>query len=209
MKIMEHDSGLSAGFSLVELSVSMAITLVALAISMAGMKYAMRGSSQNSVQNELDVDVQLAMERVKYDLRMTSLDQVFFYPEGPGPYSAMSFPMASDSDGDGRLDFDGEVLLWNRTVIYHVWQEKDGFLAKSQPDGRAATGSTERRFCERIGSRHVQRHQCPVNRCVREPVPVAVADCRFHLRLLRSFSEKGNGFVRLGSSRFRDSFVQV
>ncbi|MBM4147544.1 MAG: hypothetical protein FJ224_00660 [Lentisphaerae bacterium] len=131
MKIMEHDSGLSAGFSLVELSVSMAITLVALAISMAGMKYAMRGSSQNSVQNELDVDVQLAMERVKYDLRMTSLDQVFFYPEGPGPYSAMSFPMASDSDGDGRLDFDGEVLLWNRTVIYHVWQGQPYQLRKT------------------------------------------------------------------------------
>ena len=40
----------------------------------------MRASSQSSVQDELDIDVQKAMERIKYHMRLSSLDDMVFGP---------------------------------------------------------------------------------------------------------------------------------
>jgi len=84
--------------------------------------YLLYGEKLNSVQNELDIDVRTAMEWLRADLRLTSMDKVFFHPEGPGPYVAVSFPMARDDDGDGVVELDeNDHIIWDRTVIYHRW----------------------------------------------------------------------------------------
>lgn len=125
------------GFTLVEVSVAAALMLIAMAMSMAGLRYAFRGTSQNATQDELDVDVQVAMERLKRDLRMTSLDEIVYWPEGPGPYTALSFPMARDDDGDGSLEFDSEMRLeWDQTRIYHVWPAEPHELRMTTFDPR-------------------------------------------------------------------------
>jgi hypothetical protein len=110
------------GFTLVEVSASVTIMIIAFGLAFGGFLYALKRSTSGDVQNELDIDVQRSMERLKYDLRLSSLDKIFYYPVGPGPYQAISFPLARDDDGDGlvELDADGNII-WDKTLVYHIW----------------------------------------------------------------------------------------
>lgn len=110
------------GFTLVELLVSATILVITLSFGMAGFVYFLRSTAVGNIQNELDIDVQTAMERIKYDIRLSSLDEMFYYPAGAGPYKAISFPMAYDDDGDGAIELDANTnIIWDATYIYHVW----------------------------------------------------------------------------------------
>ena len=110
------------GFTLVEAMGALTLTALALALAMGGFMFAFKNTNESDVQSELDIDVQLAMERLKKDLRLSSLNEIFYYPAGAGPYTALSFPMAEDDDGDGlfELDADGKII-WDKTLIYHIW----------------------------------------------------------------------------------------
>ncbi len=111
-----------SGFTLLEASAAAMLTVAVLGMAIGGFMFALKNTNESDVQSELDIDVQLAMERLKKDLRLSSLDEIFYYPAGPGPYTALSFPLAEDSDGDGlfELDADGRVI-WDKTVVYHIW----------------------------------------------------------------------------------------
>ena len=111
------------GFTLTEMSVATLVFTISTAMALSGFTYVLRAGQQRQIQNELDIDVQKAMERIRHDLRLSSLNEAFFYPAGAGPYTAISFPMARDDDGDGAVEVDenGEVI-WDRTLVYHVWQ---------------------------------------------------------------------------------------
>ena len=110
------------GFSLVETSVATTLTTLVLGLAIGGFMFALKNSNESDIQSELDIDVQISMERLKKDLRLSSLYEIFYYPAGSGPYTAISFPMAEDSDGDGlfELDADGKII-WDKTVVYHIW----------------------------------------------------------------------------------------
>jgi hypothetical protein len=110
------------GFTLVEASASVTLTVLVLGLAVGGFMFTLKKTNENDVQSELDIDVQLAMERLKMDLRLSSLDEIFYYPAGPGPYTALSFPLAEDSDGDGlfELNEDGSII-WDKTLVYHIW----------------------------------------------------------------------------------------
>lgn len=109
------------GFTLVEISVSVTLLVIAMALAITGYIYSLKNVNEGDVQNELDIHVQLAMERLKLDLRLSSLDKMFYYPTGSGPYEAISFPLATDTDGDGLLEKDADgKLVWSKTVIYHI-----------------------------------------------------------------------------------------
>jgi len=106
---------------LVEVSAAIALLVVAIGLALGGYMYSIKNINEADIQNDLDIDVQLAMERLKRDLRLSSLDTMFYYPAGGGPYEAISFPVAYDSDGDGILEKDDEgKILWDETVVYHV-----------------------------------------------------------------------------------------
>ena len=110
-------------FTIVELLVSHSIVAVAVTLALAGALYLLREVNLRGVQDELDVEIQTAMERLKADTRLSALEHMFFYPRGAGPFSAISFPMARDDDGDGAVDKDeDDNIVWDRTMIYHVWQ---------------------------------------------------------------------------------------
>jgi hypothetical protein len=111
----------SQGFTLVEVTASSTILVMALALAVGGYMFTLSNVNDGDTQNDLDIDVQIAMESLKKDLRLSSLDTIFYYPAGSGPYQAISFPVAYDSDGDGILERDDDgKILWDETVIYHV-----------------------------------------------------------------------------------------
>ena len=70
---------------------------------------------------------------MKASLRLSSMDKVFFYPSGPGPYTAISFPLPGDTNGDGLIEMDatGTNILWLSTVVYHVWTGTPSRLLKT------------------------------------------------------------------------------
>lgn len=111
-----------SGFTVAEMAFAAAISAMVVGAATAGFLYVMRGERLNSVQTELDIDVRVAMGWLKHDMRLSALERMVFYPPGPGPYSAVSFPMAKDNDGDGFVELDSNgKIFWDKTVIYHVW----------------------------------------------------------------------------------------
>jgi len=120
-RIKTMDKPNKSGFTLIESVAAMTMLALALGMAMGGLLFALKNTNENDVQSELDIDVQLTMERLKKDLRLSSLNEIFYYPAGPGPYTALSFPMARDDDDDGlfELDADGK-LIWDLTVVYHI-----------------------------------------------------------------------------------------
>jgi prepilin-type N-terminal cleavage/methylation domain-containing protein len=110
------------GFSLVELSVATALLVIGLAFGIRGLVYFLNESRESESQDNLDIGVQTAMERIKYDLRLSTLDQIYYSPAGSASFKAISFPMARDDDKDGALEIDSKgKIIWDRTMIYHVW----------------------------------------------------------------------------------------
>jgi prepilin-type N-terminal cleavage/methylation domain-containing protein len=111
-----------SGHSLTEMMVALTILAMVIAGTMSGWLFVVYGERQNSIQDKLDLDVRMALENIRRDLRLTSMTKMFFYPSGPGPYTAISFPMAIDNDGDGLVELDANTnIIWDVTKIYHVY----------------------------------------------------------------------------------------
>ena len=110
-----------AGFTLAELMVSVLITVIVVTASVAGYLYVWQGERLNSTQAQLDVAVRMAVNALNHDLRLSAMDKVLFYPAGPGPYSAISFPMTTPNPA-GLINYGTNgLIVWDKTVIYHVW----------------------------------------------------------------------------------------
>lgn len=129
-----------SGFTLVETMAAVAILLLVLVTAMNSLMYVVRMERINSVQNELDIQVRTTMERLRQDLRLSSMDYIFVYPQGSPTNSAISFPKARDDDGDGliELDADGKII-WDITLVYHVWQATPNELRLTTFDPRDNT----------------------------------------------------------------------
>lgn len=127
----------SSGFTMVEMMVATAVLTIAMTVAISGWLYVFRGEKMNSVQNELDMDVRAAMERLRADIRLSSIDKIYYYPAGPGPYSAISIPLARDDNGDDLIERDaGGNIIWDQTVIYHVWAGTPNQLRRTIFDPR-------------------------------------------------------------------------
>ena len=111
----------SKGFTLVEVMASLTIFVLAFSLAMSGYIFLSKKSQQRNTQNELNNDAQRAIERLKVDMRLSSMNQIFYYPKGDPPYTAVSFPIAYDSDGDGVIERDSNgMIIWDDTIIYHI-----------------------------------------------------------------------------------------
>lgn len=141
------------GFTLLEVMAAVTLLVMALALALSGYMFSLKNINQGDVQNELDIDVQLAMERLKVDLRLSSLDTMFYHPSGAGPYEAISFPMAEDSNGDGVMEQDDDGnILWDETVIYHIRPTTPNQLVKTtfQPRDNSLTDAQRQTQLESV-----------------------------------------------------------
>ncbi|MDA1044389.1 MAG: hypothetical protein O3C57_04110, partial [Verrucomicrobia bacterium] len=119
---MNDPQNRSSGFTIVEVVVAASLLVVTITLAMSGLIYLLSESTKGAKQTELDIEVQIAMERLKRDIRLSSLDKMYYLPPGQGPYVGISFPIARDQDGDGVLDVaTNGALIWAEQIIYHVW----------------------------------------------------------------------------------------
>ncbi len=126
-----------SGFTILEVSVSVSLVVVALTLSMSGFLYLMKSQQETDTQNELDMEVQWAIDRLKQDIRLSSLDEMFFNPSDEATFQAISFPLSRDNNGDGAIDVDDDGnIIWYQTIIYHVWNSSPNQLRVTTFDPR-------------------------------------------------------------------------
>ena len=132
-----NNYSLDRGYTLIEVLLSVVILSAVFTMAILGWLYVIRGERMNNVQNELDIDVRGAMERLKSELRLSCLEHICYYPEGLGPYTGISFPMARDDDGNGLIELDGTgKVIWDKTMVYHVWSSSPNQLRLTVFDPR-------------------------------------------------------------------------
>ncbi len=136
------------GFTLIEAVSALAIFCVAMALAMAGFSFLLTNTNQENAQTELDIDVQQTMERLKFDLRLSSLDEIFYYEDENGSFQALSFPLGQDTDGNGILDKDTDgTILWGAQLVYHIKATTPHELTKTTFRPRApALSDAERQY---------------------------------------------------------------
>lgn len=109
------------GFTLTEVVIASSILVIGVAMATSAIVYAIRASRQGATQDELDVDVQNSMERLKIELRLSATDKMFYHPADSNAFTAISFPLAEDTDGDGMVEiWTNNKIIWDKQVIYHI-----------------------------------------------------------------------------------------
>jgi len=134
-----HNRVCRQGFTLVEMIVSSGVVLLVMAGVMSAFIMGLRMWHNEAIQSELDFDLQIAMENIRRDMRLSSVGVglMSFYPPDAVEYNAISIPLSVDTNGDGLLDRDDDgKIVWNKTVVYHV--------RKASPDQLVRTVFTPR-----------------------------------------------------------------
>jgi hypothetical protein len=114
------------GFSLTELIFAGSIAVVIMITIMSAWIFAYRTWKEETVQTDLRVDLMSSLERIKSDLRLSSLTYMVFYPEDASTYTAVSLPKAS-VDANGLFGMNtNEEIDWEETIVYFVGTDDDG-----------------------------------------------------------------------------------
>ncbi len=137
----------NAGFTITEFLVAISIFLVVMSMAMSGYIGLVYNERRSSQVAQLDMDVRKAIETLREGLRLTTIDQVVFYPPASPPYRAISFPSVVDKDQDGFVDLvepGGTNVLWGQTVVYHIWLESPYQLLRTTFQPRKALSNANR-----------------------------------------------------------------
>ena len=140
----------SRGFTLVEfMFVSITVAMLVGAI-LGTWIFMQRTWTIETVRTNSRVDMIKALETLRNDLRLSSLTYMSFYPEGQGPYTAVSLPVANrDLNGFFSLEGSGKID-WDQTVVYHLFQDAGGVrtLRRTVIDSRDNTMDREERYSQ-------------------------------------------------------------
>jgi hypothetical protein len=113
-------------FTLTEVMVAIALSTLVIAVVLPVWTMTSGLIRNESTRTEMRIDLMTSLETIKSELRLTNLNYLSMYPEGAGPYTAISFPAAvTDADGFFSLNAAGDIE-WDNTVIYHLYPETDG-----------------------------------------------------------------------------------
>ncbi|MBM4163351.1 MAG: prepilin-type N-terminal cleavage/methylation domain-containing protein [Lentisphaerae bacterium] len=136
-----------AGFSIAEFIVTITILLIVMTMAAVGYLHFIHAERRGSEVAQLDMDVRKAIEILREGLRLTTIDQVVFYPPNTPPHRAISYPAVVDWDRNGLVDLEpgGTNVLWGQTVVYHIWQQSPYQLLRTTFQPRNKTLSNEQR----------------------------------------------------------------
>ncbi len=120
------------GFTLIEAVVTTFIMVLVIATAISGYLFMERSNAQQLVETQIDTEMDLATARLNHELRLTSLTEAVYYPEGGPRYTAISFPLRRSTN----YVFNAEGSLpWDTTVIYHFKKddrEETGQLIRTE-----------------------------------------------------------------------------
>lgn len=109
------------GFTMVEVLFVAALFAVVVTAVVAAWSFAAGAWTAENTRMALRADVMNALETMKHDLRLSSLNYMVYFPDAGTPKSAVSMPVATlDSNGLLPLDSEGNID-WDDTVIYHLY----------------------------------------------------------------------------------------
>lgn len=108
------------GMTIPEVLISTITGAVLIGIVLSMWYFAYRNWTVENVRTRLRVNLEIAMERIKEELRLSSVTYMSLYmPGARAEYKALSFPVAT-RDADGFFDTVDGNINWDRSVIYHV-----------------------------------------------------------------------------------------
>ncbi len=140
-----------AGFTLVEALIATIITAMVVGGTLSTLVYGIRAWRAEAVKNEINMDLERAMERIRQDLRLSSvgIGLMAFYPANAAQYSAISFPMSAADTNTGLLtrETDGRIR-WTHTVVYHVQPGTPDQLRRTVFSPRKTNASPEELFSQ-------------------------------------------------------------
>jgi type II secretory pathway pseudopilin PulG len=114
------------GFTLTELLFVGVISVMVVAAIISTWVFTYKTWTVENDQTYLRVNLMKALETIKNDVRLSSLTYMVFYPEGSATYTAVSMPVAeANANGFYTLDANN-LIVWDKTVIYHMYLEADG-----------------------------------------------------------------------------------
>ena len=111
----------SKAMSIPEALLAIVIGLIAIG-SVLGIWYlTYRTWAVEHVRNRMRVNLEIGLENIKNDVRLSTTSHMSYYPSGVGPYTAISIPGA-DRDVNGFFTLDANrLIIWDRTIVYHVY----------------------------------------------------------------------------------------
>jgi len=110
----------SKGFTLIESLIALAVSGAFLLTVISAWTFSTKTWKEESVRSNLRVDIEQTMERVKEDVRLSDGNKILFYPSTASSYTAFSLPRATPN-ASGYLTLSSGSISWDRTVIYHVY----------------------------------------------------------------------------------------
>jgi len=141
----------SRGFTLVEVLVASTITVLVITGALSTFVYGLRSWQAEAVKNEINIDLEGAMERIRQDLRLSSvgIGLMAFYPANAAEYTAISFPM-STAGTNGLLTRDESTgkIQWTKTVIYHVFPGTPDQLLRTVFSPRSTNATADQLYSQ-------------------------------------------------------------
>jgi len=112
----------SSGMTLLELVVFSIVGLALVGMVFGMWTFAYKNWAAERTLTGLRVDLEVAMEKIKSEVRLSNTVYASLYKDGgSGDYIAISFPSAPlDANGFYTLDGSGNIL-WEDSIIYHVY----------------------------------------------------------------------------------------
>jgi len=120
------------GMTITEILISFAIGAMLLGIVLGMWYFVYERWAIDRIQTKLGVNLEIAMERIKDEFRRSSADYISLYkPGGETEYKAISFPAATP-DANGFLTLSGGAIFWDKSVVYHVYNNPNPELRRTE-----------------------------------------------------------------------------
>lgn len=117
------------GSTLIELMIAASLTTVILTGVYLMWTTMAKSWMTERVKTQLNSDLEVAVTRMKKELRLSSGNEVYYYPSGGSPYTAIAFPIPIDEDKDNLIELDANNnIIWDRTIMYHTYTNADGVV---------------------------------------------------------------------------------
>jgi hypothetical protein len=114
------------GMTIPEILMSILIGTLVIGIVMSMWYFAYRNWTVENIRTRLRASLEIAMERIKEEVRLSSTTYTSLYDPGGGVnYQAISFPAATP-DANGFFAKAGDYIDWDKSVIYHTFDPGTG-----------------------------------------------------------------------------------